>query len=168
MNHPSVEELILQSSQSSTTNPFNTIDTNRPLISTQPSNSVNSFEPSHPSSFIDIHTFDYSYRDAVHTAVMLTDNEKRQWITSIMNRMTNQTAIQGARIIMANINHDGNRDHTNQKNAEDLLVLLARHCIEKDQSVISLLEEQLQDMVELGQCAQGRTTRLWQLYVALQ
>lgn len=159
MNHTSVEELIVLSSSQPTTD-TNQIETFRPLVSLH--------QPSTSSSFIDVHTFDYSYRDAHHETITATDNEKRQWITTIMSRMSNPTALQGARIIMANINHDGNRDHTNQKNAEDLLVLLARHCIEKDPSILPLLEEQLQDMVQLGQCAQGRTTRLWQLYVALQ
>jgi hypothetical protein len=81
--------------------------------------------------------------------------------------MTNMIAIQGVQIIMANIGHDANRDTTNQKNAEDIIVVLAQHCMNNDPSIIPLLEEQLQDMVQLGQCAQGRTTRLWQLYVAL-
>jgi len=160
MNHTSVEELIVLSTTSQPMDTINRIEAFRPLVSLH--------QPSTSSSFIDVHTFDYSYRDAHHEVVTATDDEKRQWITTIMSHMSNPMALQGARIIMANINHDGNRDHTNQKNAEDLLVLLARHCIEKDPSILPLLEEQLQDMVQLGQCAQGRTTRLWQLYVALQ
>ena len=31
-----------------------------------------------------------------------------------------------------------------------------------------MVEEQLRDMVQLGQCAQGRTTRLWQLVVSMK
>jgi hypothetical protein len=67
-----------------------------------------------------------------------------------------------------NIDNTANLDSTNQKTADDLLVLLAKHVLEKDRDILPLVEEQLQDMVELGQCAQGRTTRLWQLYKALE
>jgi hypothetical protein len=119
-----------------------------------------------PSAFIDVHRFDYSYVDQTHEHVNETPDQRRHVIQHLMDRMTNPTAKQGAHIILANIGHDANKDSTNQKTADDLLVLLAKH-VEKDPSFLPMIEEQLQDMVQLGQCAQGRTTRLWQLYQAL-
>lgn len=154
MNHLSVQELLAQSIQPQLIVP---IEQSRPLISL----------PSRPVDFTDVHTFDYSYRDSVAPIVALTNAQKHQILSTFMTQMTNMIAIQGVNIIIANIGHDANRDTTNQKNAEDIMVVLAQHCMNNDPSIIPLLEEQLQDMVQLGQCAQGRTTRLWQLYVAL-
>ena len=124
-------------------------------------------QESNVSNMIDIHTFDYTYQSQLHEPVLLDPQQKKDWIERLMIRMNNPIAIQGAHMILQNMNHDANLDRTNQKSADDLLVLLAKFLLEKDDSLLSLLEEQLVDMVQLGQCAQGRTTRLWQLYVTL-
>ena len=123
----------------------------------------------HPNSnqFIDIHTFDYTYADKQLEELKLNDEEKVEWIKKLMDCMKNPLAIEGSRLILSNIGMHANLDQTNQKRAEDLLVLLSKHVLEKDSSFLELLEEQLIDMVQLGQCAQGRTTRLWQLYVTI-
>ena len=155
MNHSTVEELIAMSTLSSPPHIESYHGLVRPVVSSG-------------SSFIDVHRFDYSYVDQSHEVVTDTIQEKTQWLLQLINLMTNPIAKQGVNIILANMGHDANRDSTNQKTADDLLVLLAKHLIKKDASVISLVEEQLQDMVQLGQCAQGRTTRLWQLYQALR
>ena len=115
--------------------------------------------------FQDVHLFDYSYKDQ-DFALDMPEEEKITWIQSIKSRMTNPIAQHGVDLILANINQDANLDRTNQKRAEDLLVAISKH-IESDQNLLSLIEEQLQDMVQLGQCAQGRTTRLWQIYTLL-
>jgi len=123
------------------------------------------------SSFIDVHQFDYTYQDRGYdldpNVVELTNDEKRQWIHQLRLRMSNATAIQGLVMIVANIGMLANEDTTNRKRAEDILVVLAKYVLQCDQSFLSLIEEQLEDMVHLGQCAQGRTTRLWQLYASL-
>ena len=124
--------------------------------------------PSVPSTFIDVHTFDYSYVNKEHEPVLLSKEEKIQLLEELRASMTNQMARQGVHMIIANIDNIANRDSTNQKTADDILVLLAKHILEKDKDMLPLVEEQLQDMVELGQCAQGRTTRLWQLYKAIE
>ena len=121
-----------------------------------------------PSTFIDVHTFDYTYANNDHEPVLLSKEEKVQWLHALRNVMTNPVAQQGVHMIIMNIDHMANLDSTNQKTADDILVLLSKYVLEKDREILPLLEEQLQDMVELGQCAQGRTTRLWQLYKALE
>jgi len=127
---------------------------------------VNGQQTSHPSKFIDVHDFDYSYADKDHEVVHMTINQKTHWIQKLIMIMNNEQAKYGAQLILANIGNLANQDRTNNKTAEDLLVLLAQYMV-KDDSLLPILEEQLADMVQLGQCAQGRTTRLWQLYVSL-
>lgn len=157
MNHTTVEELMAMAQNPSLIPPR--IESYHGLI--RPTLS------SGPSAFIDVHRFDYSYVDKKHEPVTETPEQRHHVIKHLMDRMTNPIAKQGAHIILANIGNDANKDSTNQKTADDLLVLLAKH-VEKDPSFLPMIEEQLQDMVQLGQCAQGRTTRLWQLYQALQ
>lgn len=144
-----VEELMIQALQ--------------PSVPTPPPRILNT---SRPSQFIDVHQFDYSYKNVQHKPVTLSNTERVYIIERLISKMKDPIAINGARIIMANIGNDANRDSTNQKNADDILCLLALH-IEKDADLLPLLEEQLADMVQLGQCAQGRTTRLWQLLTTL-
>jgi len=112
-----------------------------------------------------VHVYDYSYRDAEYTPLVRENN--RQWIERLIPLMKNSTAIQGIRLILANIDTLNNFDTTNQKRAEDLLADLAYSILENKAELLDLLEEQLSDMFQLGQCAQGRVTRLWQLRVLL-
>lgn len=127
-------------------------------VSTSPS--TPSTEPSAPAStFRDVHEYDYTYRQAYHPVV----KEKEVWIDRLRTRMTRPLAIAGLDLIRANQGGMGNLDTTNDKRAEDLLADLAKHIVETESDLLELLEEQLEDMYSLGQCAQGRTTRLWQL-----
>jgi hypothetical protein len=122
---------------------------------------------SQSSTFVDVHTFDYTYANLHHDPVNMTLDQKRYWIEQLMNHLHPQ-ARHGAHLILVNIGMEANRDTTNQKTAEDLLVLLAQHVLLKDKEFLPLVDEQLMDMVQLGQCAQGRTTRLWQLYSCIK
>ena len=128
---------------------------------------------SQPNQFTDVHQFDYSYRDQSyqvnidHNVLEMTDAEKHQWIIQLRHRLHNGLSVQGLDLILANIGMPANNDTTNQKRAEDILVMLTKYIIQCDESLLPLVEEQLQDMLQLGQCAQGRTTRLWQLYCSL-
>jgi hypothetical protein len=113
------------------------------------------------SQFRDVHVYDYTYKDSEYTP--LVSGDKREWIERLLPKMRNSTAIQGVQLILANIGHLNNFDTTNQKRAEDLLADIAYVILTRDTDMLSLLEEQLADMYHLGQCAQGRVTRLWQL-----
>jgi len=113
------------------------------------------------STFRDVHEYDYTYREAYHPKV--EGAEKAVWIDRLRARMTRPLAMAGLDLIRANQGGMGNLDTTNDKRAEDLLADLAKHILESDSDLLELLEEQLEDMYGLGQCAQGRTTRLWQL-----
>jgi len=112
-------------------------------------------------SFRDVHVYDYSYKDRPYTP-LVTENQI-EWIQRLIPKMKNPVAIQGIHLILANTGNLNNFDTTNQKRAEDLLADLAHVILTKDTDLLELLEEQLVDMYQLGQCAQGRVTRLWQL-----
>jgi hypothetical protein len=123
-------------------------------------------EPSapNPAAFRDVHTYDYSYKDAEYVPTVVDPHQKLHWINQIDERMSLPDAKAGLNLIRANIGNEHNADTTNQKRAEDLLADLAKHIIETNNTdLLRLLEEQMQDMYRLGQCAQGRVTRLWQL-----
>jgi hypothetical protein len=126
--------------------------------------SSGSVELPHPL-FRDVHVYDYSYRDVEYTP--LVRENKRGWIERIIPHMKNPLAIQGIHLILANIDTLNNFDTTNQKRAEDLLADLSYSILENKAELLDLLEEQLADMFQLGQCAQGRVTRLWQLRTLL-
>ena len=111
-------------------------------------------------SFRDVHVYDYSYKDRPYTP-LVTENQI-EWIQRLIPKMKNPVAIQGIHLILANTGNLNNFDTTNQKRAEDLLADLAHVILTKDTDLLELLEEQLVDMYQLGQCAQGRVTRLWQ------
>jgi hypothetical protein len=117
------------------------------------------------SAFRDVHVYDYTYKDQEYTP--LVSGDKREWIERLIPLMRNPVAIQGLHLILSNINTLNNFDTTNQKRAEDLLADIAYSIIEKKAELLDLLEEQLADMYQLGQCAQGRVTRLWQLRALL-
>ena len=118
------------------------------------------------SLFQDVHMYDYAYATQKHETLLMSILDKETWIKALMTRMKNPIAIQGAHMILANMGREANYDSTNTKYAEDILVFLSIH-MQKDTDLLPLIEEQLQDMVQLGQCAQGRTTRLWQLYLTI-
>lgn len=111
--------------------------------------------------FQDIHIYDYSYREEKYTPLVI--NGQKEWIEKLIPKMSNPIAIQGLHLILANIGTLNNFDNTNKKKAEDLLADLSLIILTKDTDLLPLLEEQLADMYQLGQCAQGRVTRLWQL-----
>lgn len=71
-------------------------------------------------------------------------------------------------------NNEKNVDHRNHNmNARQMLIVLldkiSRIKDNDDKKLFhQLLEEQLSDMKNLGQCPQGRTIRLWQLLQSLE
>lgn len=82
----------------------------------------------------------------------------------LKRKLSNIAMMMATQIIQPNEKND---DHINQADARFLLFELLSKIQsqpEKDQEdMYKLLEEQLEDMLRLGPCPQGRTIRLWQL-----
>jgi hypothetical protein len=118
--------------------------------------------------FQDVHQYDYSYKDLPYTPVVKTLEERKRLILELEDKVTNPSARLGIHLIYANAGTMNNLDNTNGKQAEDLLADLAHAILVENQiDILPLLEEQMADMFHLGQCAQGKTTRLWQLIQVL-
>ena len=149
------------------TTPIDSLFQEEKYSSSAPPTSISSAAPptSISSAFRDVHVYDYTYKDQEYTP--LVSGDKREWIERLIPLMRNPVAIQGLHLILSNINTLNNFDTTNQKRAEDLLADIAYSILEKKAELLDLLEEQLADMYQLGQCAQGRVTRLWQLRALL-
>lgn len=90
------------------------------------------------------------------------DNYKITQIKELLPKLTKINAVKmlqkiGQAII---IKSDENIDQENNVDASDILAnILSKNYI----NIINLLDEQLDDMFLLGQCPQGRTTRLLQI-----
>jgi hypothetical protein len=130
-------------------------------------------QPSEPvinsNLFQDVHQYDYSYKDLAYTPLVTTLEDRKRWILELEQTVKNPSARLGIHLIYANAGTLNNLDTTNSKQAEDLLADLAYAIIhDKQEGLLPLLEEQMADMFHLGQCVQGRTTRLWQLILLIQ
>jgi hypothetical protein len=92
-----------------------------------------------------------------------TLTEKKEKYNELLTKITNPISLHFFNILQKDINTDHNIDPTNNINADDLICLCWEH---KDNNVfVEELEIQLADMIN-GNCAQGRTHRLYQLLLA--
>lgn len=79
------------------------------------------------------------------------------------------TALQAIHIIDRDIHQPGNYDCTNGIYADDVLYLVCKRMYsDKEIEIFDYLTEQLSDIITSGQCAQGRSTRLFQLLRTLE
>jgi hypothetical protein len=108
--------------------------------------------------FIDVHTFDGKlvglFQDHSYT---VSDISK---ISDIKDRLRGISKSIYDEILRGG---SGNYDPLNNLDARNMLMYIIEN-IELDNSgIIAILDEQLADIVELGSCPQGRTTRLLQV-----
>ncbi len=83
----------------------------------------------------------------------------------LRERLTRQSALRALGLIEHDTQKPNNYDHTNQVYADKVLEVL---CIHLNKEVpLDVLEEQLADVVDSGQCPQGRVIRLLQLGLSL-
>nr|QBK87600.1 MAG: uncharacterized protein LCMAC201_05130 [Marseillevirus LCMAC201] len=78
------------------------------------------------------------------------------------------TAIEAVNQITRSIRKSSNYDKTNGMYADDVLYLVCRKIDEtKNTDALVYLSEQLSDIMTSGQCPQGRSTRIFQVLMAL-
>ncbi len=78
------------------------------------------------------------------------------------------TAIEAVNQITHGIQQSSNYDNTNGMYADDVLYIVCRKIDETNNTdALVYLSEQLSDIMTSGQCPQGRSTRIFQVLVAL-
>lgn len=120
----------------------------------------------------DVHEFDSKIPH--HVIQRFNKDYKIKAFENLLNLesiKTDHTAITALKLVIDNIESTQNYDHTNKIYADDVLIEiceLLEHDIYLDKDfAILLLTEQMKDMLTLGTCPMGRSTRLWQIYKAL-
>ena len=114
------------------------------------------------NTFQDVHKYDNTWGKNYMPSCNWKESDKEALFLNLITRLTSVDAIKMVQLIMKG--GVENYDVSNNANASDILADICTIPLEKKE--ISLLEEQLEDNFKLGQCPQGRTTRLFQLYLA--
>lgn len=116
---------------------------------------------------LDVHIFDGVWGHLYTPAHGVDDPEQMyQLLSPITQHLEDSPALMYC-LLLKHIRSSNNFDPTNKVYAEDLLLdIVQLNNFQTD--VLPLLSEQLNDMYLLGRCAQGRTTRLFQLWCALR
>lgn len=133
----------------------------------------------------DVHVYDGKWdKDIKLPKRNISINNKIELFKSLRDLIDEPTARAGLDLIINSIGQHSNYDNKNDVFADDILVelclLLAdtkrkemlenkeekKEGKETSADIINNISEQMKDMNLLGQCPQGRTTRLWQLYTS--
>jgi len=117
------------------------------------------------NNYIDVHVYDGTL--LIPPLISYTESEKCEQIQRLQIKLTNSNAIAMIKLIESCIINktQENYDGANKVDASDLL---ANILSEKYDDIIDILEEQLEDVFLLGQCPQGRTTRLLQILCSIK
>lgn len=123
-----------------------------------------------PDTFIDIHRFDGLWSHDIKTTTSLED--KCILFNALYQDMRNlgveSTSLRGLILVVENAQKPSNFDPANKIYSDDILVeickKMANASAEKQHDTLVNIAEQLSDMYNLGQCPQGRSTRLIQIY----
>lgn len=121
---------------------------------------------------IDVHTFDGQWSHDITTKFSLKD---KIFVFNILyndvKKITNINETSGLLLIMKDSQKISNYDSVNKLYADDILVEIFKKLIKLPKEdridMTKILIEQTQDMFNLGQCASGRVTRLFQIYKCL-
>lgn len=104
------------------------------------------------------------YYDGKLNAQINIENYDEHMFNSLYKRIKNPLALRMLDLMKRDMN--GNRDTCNNINAMNILMSIIK--LNPSNEYISILEEQLADTLISGSCPQGRTTRLWQIYISIK
>jgi hypothetical protein len=113
--------------------------------------------------FRDVHTYDGQLKGMFFRESTWSDAQKVTIFNCFKRQISNPNAISCIEMITNDLQSGRNFDVSNQIDASDVLVHILKLSVLTD-DMISILEEQLADCNNLGQCPQGRVTRLIQVY----
>ena len=116
-------------------------------------------------NFIDVHQFDGKIDIPVLTT--FTKDQKIDQIKTLLPKLTKTSALKIIQTITNTIIQDSNEnfDDINNVDASDILANILAKSYD---SLLDIIEEQLEDIWELGQCPQGRTIRFIQMYRSME
>ena len=125
-----------------------------------------------PNDYIDVHTMDSKYTHHIETR--FDKNSKMERFEKLKTEVKSLLPIintRGLEVVINDTETDANWDKINNLKADDVLVELYEYLKDRSTedkvSFYSLIIEELNDMIAMGTCPQGRTTRIYQIYTAM-
>ena len=115
-------------------------------------------------NFKNVHIYDGLLSD-YKPSKAFTNEEKIIAFKKFMEKSKNPYAVQMVQIMLSDFLMGVNKDDKNNIDWADLFADIMQH--KNMEEIFTPLEEQLHDARLLGPCAQGRTTRLLQIWRAL-
>ena len=124
------------------------------------------------SRYQNVHVYDGKWSHNIKTITSLEDkcilfNKLHQDMKDLGD---DSTSIKGLILVVENAQKPSNFDPSNNIYSDDILVEICKKMVsvsaEKHHDILVNIAEQLSDMYNLGQCPQGRSTRLYQLYLS--
>jgi len=120
---------------------------------------------------MDVHIFDKQYNIKLKYKLDLQNKYKLyKWIISFCKVKLNYIS-QGLILVINDTETNNNFDNITNIYADDILIniilSIMSNNLDDKISIIKLINEQMDDMYNTGRCPQGRTTRLYQIYIGL-
>ena len=119
------------------------------------------------NSFIDVHTFDGYLKNKYKPIKNFSIEEKENMFNNLKTSLKSPLSVHIINIMIKDlhITKGCNYQIENDMDSSDILadIIIYKHF--KD--IITILDEQLEDIVSLGSCPSGRTTRLFQIWKSI-
>jgi hypothetical protein len=119
-------------------------------------------------NFINVHTFDGNLKGIFKPVHVHSRDEKIVLFNRLIEKLNCGRAISIVKIIINDMSKPNNGDNYQVENdidCTDILADIVNKVLTKEYSeMLGILEEQLSDILSLGVCPSGRTTRLLQIW----
>ncbi len=113
-----------------------------------------------------VHIYDGLLQNKYKPTKIFSSLEKLTFFQKFISLSKNDNAIEMVKVMMNDHNQITSKDNLNFIDWANLFADLMIH--ESFNDLFPILELQLEDAFTLGQCAQGRSTRLLQIWLAFQ
>ena len=113
-----------------------------------------------------VHIYDGLLQNKYKPTKIFSSLEKLTFFQKFLSVSENDKAKQMVKVMMIDYNQDTSKDNLNFIDWSNLFADLMSH--ESFDDLFLILELQLEDAFNLGQCAQGRSTRLLQIWLAFK
>lgn len=121
------------------------------------------------NNYTNVHAFDGHWSHDIKTNTSMENKCKlfNSLYQDIKDLGVEPTSLQGLILVVENSQKPANYDPINKIYADDILVEICKklsYTPDKRHDTLMNISEQLSDMYQLGQCPQGKSTRLIQIY----